>query len=360
MSIRVGRWDCFVCGKKGNLGPETTCGNCGASRPKDVVFYLPTDAQVVEEEQQLAEARAGADWSCSYCATQNKATATMCSNCGNDRAEAEDKDLNTFEYSLDDVPMAGARGFDRPGQAPPPSPPKRNKLWSRLLLIAGVIGAIVLLYGINRSIEVPIVDMSWERQIGLEEYKEVQEEDWSTPAGATNVESFRAVHHYDQVLERYETRTRTVQKQVGTRQVACGQRDLGNGYFETKYCDEPIYENVQETYEEPIYRQVPIYQTKYRYNVFKWTDAQPMVASAHDNKPHWPTLDSRIAADPDRFREGERSEVYQITIEQPNGKTKSYEVGSTATFEGLSIGQRLKAKKSLIFGTFKGLTEKLD
>lgn len=297
---------------------------------------------------------------CSYCATQNKAKASYCSNCGNDRSKVEDKDLNTFEYDSKDIPRAGARGFDRPGQAPPPSPPKRNKLWSRLLLIAGVIGAIVLLYGINRSIEVPIVDMSWERQIGLEEYKEVREEGWSTPAGATKIESFKAVHHYDQVLERYETRTRTVRKQVGTERVACGEKDLGNGYFETKYCDEPIYENVEETYEEPIYRQVPIYQTKYRYNIFKWTEAQAMVAAAHDNEPHWPTLDPRIRNNPSRFREGARREAYQVIIEQPNGKRKSYDVGTAVRFEGLSIGQRLKAKKSLIFGTFKGLTEKLD
>ena len=47
MAIRVGRWDCFVCGHKGNLGPETHCTNCGSSRPKDVVFYLPDDAKVI-------------------------------------------------------------------------------------------------------------------------------------------------------------------------------------------------------------------------------------------------------------------------------------------------------------------------
>ena len=47
MAIRVGRWDCFVCGHVGNVGTETHCKNCGSSRPKDVKFYLPDDAKLV-------------------------------------------------------------------------------------------------------------------------------------------------------------------------------------------------------------------------------------------------------------------------------------------------------------------------
>ena len=56
MAIQVGRWDCQQCGHVGILGPETKCPNCGAMRPKGVRFYLPKDAQVITNEEEIKKA----------------------------------------------------------------------------------------------------------------------------------------------------------------------------------------------------------------------------------------------------------------------------------------------------------------
>jgi ribosomal protein L40E len=87
--IRVGRWDCAVCGHKGNIGYETSCSQCGAPRGKNVKFYLPDESEEVQDERQLAQARAGVDWICDYCGADNKATDTHCRSCGNARTETD-------------------------------------------------------------------------------------------------------------------------------------------------------------------------------------------------------------------------------------------------------------------------------
>ncbi|MCB0838989.1 MAG: zinc finger Ran-binding domain-containing family 2 protein, partial [Bacteroidetes bacterium] len=88
MAVRVGRWDCDVCGHIGNYGPHTKCASCGASRPANVKFYLPKDAEIVTDKEQLKEARAGVDWICGHCYSQNKAKDTVCNSCGNPRDES--------------------------------------------------------------------------------------------------------------------------------------------------------------------------------------------------------------------------------------------------------------------------------
>ena len=44
---------CPSCGRKLNRGPEKFCGSCGAPRGQDVKFYLPEDARIVTEQEEL-------------------------------------------------------------------------------------------------------------------------------------------------------------------------------------------------------------------------------------------------------------------------------------------------------------------
>ena len=62
--ILMGRWDCDACGHKGILGDQYSCSSCGSGRPEDVKFYLPSDAEVVEDAAGIAAAEAGSDWQC--------------------------------------------------------------------------------------------------------------------------------------------------------------------------------------------------------------------------------------------------------------------------------------------------------
>ena len=353
MAIRVGRWDCFVCGNVGNHGPKTHCEDCGASRPKDVQFYLPEEEEVVKSRGIVEEAKSGADWVCSYCSGQNKVSEINCHTCGNDRAIDEDISLEEKDYTLEEVPTIGSRGIER--VTPKPKKLKgRAGFWKYILGATGLGGVFAWLFSFSTAVDVPVVDMSWERQVVVEEYKEVHDEGWELPQGATNVTQERAVHHYDKDIIGYKTSTKTVKEQVGTRQVVCGQKDLGNGYFEDKYCDEPIYENVEKEVEVPIYKETPVYRTKYEYNIFKWLETAPLVSSGKSNPAKWATDSPEMVANPDKYRTGKQTEMYRFWIEYKGEriehKTKSYDF-----FKDLRVGGTLKAYKSTLFGTYKGL-----
>lgn len=356
MAIRVGRWDCKACGHKGNLGPETHCKNCGSTRPKDVVFYLPTDAKVIKKKEQLEEAKSGADWICAYCASNNKALNTVCTTCGNDRTENEDEALEEREYTLDQLPTESVKRVRRIHPEEQPKPKKKGL--QGILSALGLGGLVAFLFSFNTTIDVPVVQMQWERVIEVREYKRVIEEDWTLPSDGDLIESFRDIYEYDQRLIGYETRTRTVQRQVGTRRVLCGQRDMGNGYFEEVHCDEPVYENVEETYEEPVYEQIPVYKQKYRYYIMKWVKISPLRASGMNKAVYWPEETDDMKANPNRFKTGRQKEVYRFTVEDHKGKRHTYEADFDY-WDTLRQGKLLKAKKSTIFGTYKGLNEEL-
>ena len=99
MAIREGAWDCPMCGRARNRGPDKHCGGCGAPRGADVRMYLPEDAREVVDEAEVTRAKAGPDWTCAFCGGDNPGANAFCSGCG-----------------------AGAVG-GRSRLAPPPAPP---------------------------------------------------------------------------------------------------------------------------------------------------------------------------------------------------------------------------------------------
>jgi len=347
-----------------NLGPKTHCEACGAPRPKNVKFYLPSDAEIVQDEAQLAAARAGADWICGHCGGHNKTAHTECQSCGNPRDElSEDVELAVKEYALNEVPNEGLRKEDQPGeryralrkqQAGKPFA-KFNTL-VKVALFGGLLALLagwLLLLAFPKAIEVEVSGFRWQRNIQFERYEAVQEEAWQVPQGAFNVSSFRAIHHYKRVSRGYETRTRQVRVKVGEERYVCGQRDLGNGYFEDRYCTRPIYDYRQETYQEEVFDDVPVYKTKYRYYIKKWNRKPEYKrhTAGMDHQPKWPELPGPST----EWREGPKSERYFITVKEPNGRTHEVEVGPRF-WEGLREHERLPAAKMRIFGTFRGIT----
>lgn len=364
MAVHVGRWDCPTCGNKGVLGPETRCPNCGSSRPKDVRFYLPTDAEVVQDEARIKEAMAGVDWICGHCTSQNKAVDTICFSCGNPRDEtSDDVDLQEREYRTGEVPTDSfepkrtRHPLERTRRPLTESRPVRAQgggLFRKVLIGLGlVLVAVFFLRSFPKEIDVTVEQFSWQRDIQMMHYEPVQQEAWGgAPSGAFEVRTAREIRSYKQVLRGYETRTRTVQVQVGTEQYVCGKIDKGNGYFVDKYCSRPIYENRQETYEQPVYDQVPVYDTKYYYKIMKWVKANLLNASAKDHSPKWPNPPPQ--PDPDKWKEGAKQEVYYIYVREDDGDVHK----ETIPFERwskLDIGSSIKAKKSMIFDIYYGL-----
>ncbi|MEM7370830.1 MAG: Ran-binding zinc finger domain-containing protein [Bacteroidota bacterium] len=357
MAVHVGRWDCPTCGNKGVLGPETKCPNCGAPRPKDVRFYLPTDAELVQDEARIKEAEAGVDWICGHCTSQNKAVDTLCFSCGNPRDESsDDVDLQEREYGSSEVPTDSfAPKRTRHPLEEPKSLTSNRRSPVRKFLIAAVLilVGIFALRSFPTEIDVSVEQFSWQRDIQMLHYEPVQQEAWDrAPSDAFDVRSSREIKTYNQVLRGYETKTRTRQVQVGTERYVCGKIDKGNGYFVDKYCTRPVYESRQETYKEPVYDQVPVYGTKYYFKTMKWVKANVITAKAKDHSPQWPNPPPQ--ADADKWKQGDRQEVYFIFVKEDDGDVHKEKIPYDV-WSKLEIGSILKAKRSLIFDIYYGL-----
>jgi len=344
MSIYIGRWDCKVCGLKGNAGPDTHCVGCGSPRSNKVQFYLPENPEAVTDADRLKQAKSGVNWQCNYCGAENPASATHCVSCGNER---DGQDSARQERVIHD---------DEPQVPPPPArrekvvvPPSRSKYWVLLFFLAVAVG-VWFIFKPN-EFQVTVMGHEWVRMVDIEHYRSFIEQDWDLPGGAKLISRGQEIHHYDQVLDGYQTKTRNVRVQTGTQRKKCGKRDLGNGYFEDQYCDEPVYENRQETYEEPRYRSVPVFRTKYKYEIFRWTKDRTLTAKGNDLKPVDP-VETLPGQD---WREGQRQATYTLKMQDNDDKTYLEKVNQDF-WQKHPDGAKLKAKRNSL-GRFYGLEE---
>lgn len=343
MTIREARWDCQQCGTTGMLGRDKVCLNCGHPRPEGVRFYLPEDAEAVERSL-AAQARQGADFICMYCGATNQASLKSCRQCGASHEGATSQEVK--EYKSGEVPRSGDNTYTPPplaeAQAKTSSTsrpqPQSNMGWIALAIV--VFLCLCSAFVLFRSSEVgaTVRGFAWERAIAVEELQTLEEEDWELPADARLLSQQEEIHHTEEVLDHYETRTREVSEQVevGTRTYVCGQRDLGNGFFEDIECEEPVYETQTqtETYEEPIYRSEPVYQTKYRYEIDRWVEVRTEEAAGDDQNPFWPEV-----ALAEFEAEGERREEYLVIFQDEDGESYRVEV-SEERWRSFSVGDR--------------------
>ena len=109
--------------------------------------------------------------------------------------------------------------------------------------------------------------------------------------------------------------------------------DNGNGTFTEVPHERPVYttEYYTETVQQPVYRQVPRYQTKYYYNVWRWTPSRDVAASGEDHNTSWPEVELG-----ENEREGRRSEIYVFTVEHREGK-KPAETYSLAESDWMKV-----------------------
>ncbi|HEX5872339.1 MAG TPA: hypothetical protein VFY65_18045 [Longimicrobium sp.] len=334
MAIREGRWDCPTCGNTGLPGRELGCSGCGNRRPEGIRFYLPDDAAEVTDAQRLAEARAGADWICEHCGVSARATMDRCPGCGAVRGSSPRQ--QTHEHRFDepaDEPVKTLAGA---------MPAKRRRGWKGPAALVAIVGGLMWWNG-PVEVTATVAAKDWSRAIEVQEYRTVQEEDWSVPQGGRQKRSYRAIRDYRQVLDHYETKTRQVSERVqtGTRTYTCGQRDMGNGYFEDVTCTEPEYTTNyrNETYQDPVYRREPIYDTRYAYEIEKWLpDDTAWARGDAAREPSWPPV--QIGRNE---REGARIQRYVLRFTDDEGKTYEREV-TADQYQRYRQGQPVKLR----------------
>ncbi len=317
MAIREGRWDCS-CGHCGNRGPVRNCAGCGRPRGKDVKFYLPEDAPAVTDPEALRKAKAGADRTCEHCQSDNPADAQNCIGCGASLVDG-DPEREVIDYGLGDTPRSGTPILPlRRDSAARRESLQRAPWWQYPLIGGGIIFFVLIAIFVFKTHEEPVtaVGFLWERSVAIEAYRTVHEEDWDVPTGGRLTGEHRAIHHYDKVIDHY----RDVPKQVqtGTKRVKCGTRDLGNGHFEDKMCDEPVYTKVTE--KEAVYRDEPVHRTKYEYDIERWVAARTDRSRGSDQKPYWPESD--LASNE---RQAGRGEKYSVLFQDQKGQTYNFD-----------------------------------
>ena len=340
MAIREGAWDCPACGREGNRGSHKFCGGCGRPRGEDITFYLPDDAKEITDKALLAKAQSGPDWQCPYCSSDNPGDADFCTGCG---APKSGKQRKVQDIRFDQPPAEPKQPLTAPATTEP-QPKKRGCLY---LIIALVLIALIAGYCLTRTREtqLTVTAMTWEHTLVMEQYQPVTEKAWQgeVPAGAREISRSREVHHVNRVQTGTRTRTRTVSEQVqtGTRKVKVGVRDLGNGFFEDIYEDQPVYETRQreETYQEPVYQEDPVYRERITYEIWRWLATDNLTAQGSGPDTRWP-------AEPDdkHLRVKERKARYGLTLRDGKGKTYDYTPKNLAEFQVLIQAERFPAR----------------
>jgi hypothetical protein len=337
MALREGRWDCPTCGGTANLGRDVRCPGCGEPRPEGVRFYLPADEPEIDGDDHRGRATAGADWICEHCSGSARSGLAHCPGCGAERGSSPEQ--RTAVHALGEVPRSGERRA-APPEPPPPASRRVGGAW-RLAILLLAVGGGMQWWNAPRTVEATVAEKRWERSVVVERYRTVQEDGWTLPAGARQLRSERAVRDYRQVVDRYESRTRQVSErvQVGTRSFTCGQRDLGNGYFQDVTCTEPTYETRYRTerYQEPIHRREPVYGTRFTWEIRRWVPEDTLRADGVDaSVPAWP----EPPAGPE-LRAGARTEAYHLRFAAPRGRTYDRE-SDAAEYARLAPGERVR------------------
>ena len=313
--IVKGYWDCPYCGNKGISGLEKRCTACGHPQDEGTKFYLKEEKEYVSEDKAGSYGK-GADWTCSYCGALNRHDAKVCIGCGADREES------SGDY-FENVEKQKKKEQQKAEQQKPKAPETGSK---KLPIIIGlaVLIAIIAFACRPKNYGASVTDKSWARAIDVEKYETVSESDWSVPDGGRVTDERSEVHHYDSVLDHYETVT--VEK---SRQVQDGYDthteydDNGDGTFTEREVQTPRYKTEYYTEEEerPVYVEVPKYQTKYYYDIEKWVPDRTLETSGGADDPYW---DDTVLGENER-EVGRRAE-YKVTFTTDKDKTYTAEV----------------------------------
>lgn len=318
MSDRIieGYWDCTYCGRKAIGGLTKTCPSCGHPQGENIKFYMKKDKKLYLDDEQAKDYGKGADWQCDFCGSYNRYNITKCRNCGSSKysskkdyferyinqpenteksntlAEEQDSyNFNSIDDKKDNDIQEKHEGFTS----------KFNlETIKKKLIIGSVIFsfiALLLFIFLPREYNASVFSNSWSRSVTIESYDWVDDNSWySAPAEARDVSYKNEIHHYDQVLDHYETEIVQKSREVYDHteyEEHVSYSDNGDGTFtEHTYTNQyPVYRTEYYTQEEqkPVYVSVPVYEKKYYYQIQKWVFNRTKTASGVDEYEfYWP------------------------------------------------------------------------
>ena len=380
-------WKCTSCDSV-IRGDCRECPKCGAPIPGNVKYMMPDNPEIVKavaegkvftKEDIVQKAvtyvepereRKQPNWKCEYCGYQNRFEDTTCVSCGAGKEEAKEdyfgnRPVMDSKNKQDYENRTGTAYVSPPEPTKPvleptvPEPlPEKTSLVNTVLeffknnwkilsgAVLGVLAVIFLIWLFTPIQRVSTIQrFGWERSIQVEKFTECHESDWNLPPGAKLERTAQEIHHYEKVLDHVEHKSRQVSEQVQDG-YDIHYRDLGNGQAEE--VKTPRYKTVTRTeyYDENVYRQEPVYRTKYYYEIGRWKKAESLNSAGADQNPYWhdTTLPENIGNPVygDK-RLGDRKERYYAVI--LDDKEQFQEVNySQSEWEQHTVGEEITYK----------------
>lgn len=333
-----GYWKCPSCGRV-LRADKKYCTSCGNPADKDVKF-LPPDPDNVEYVDALLENDVE-NWICDYCNGQNSSKDIYCGSCGASRSSDSKGyfDINNPDSDFEEEKISVNEDVSHKG----------NKHSNLPKIIKAIVAGICILFGIWFFTPVEhdsyVDGFYWERSIAVETYTLCHESDWSVPGGGTVTSTKLEVHHYDKVIDHYETKSKKVSKKV-LDGYDITYKDLGNGQF--KEIKKPKYKTVYETsyYEEAVYRSIPVKKTKYYYDIGRWKKTDSIDTSGNDKTAYFGecTLENHIS-NPNYGdkRQAERTEHYYVLYKDHNDKESKQEY-DYSEWKNIKAGDKITYK----------------
>lgn len=363
-------WHCDACG---NIirGDSRTCPCCGSPIPNNNHYLMPDNPDVIKAQAEhrilignpiIRTAETYTDdsgiesdvvpeelesddpnWNCDYCGYQNYYADLTCQGCGAPRAESKSdyfgNDFNNNNPTPNDRSDMVQQSTERKSVVGN----SKVKLLHKGIILSIIVCLVWLFIPITRT--ATITGFEWERIIDVETFTECHESGWSIPNGAHVTKQKTEIHHYDKVLDHYETKT----KQVAHKELdgyTTTYKDLGNG--QSKVVQTPKYKTVYktETYKEPVYRQEPVYRTKYYYDIGRWKETNTLCTAGVDQKPYWKDTDIPESVTNPKYEDqqlGDRHETYSAKIKDDKGKNQLVNY-SYDDWQKLEVGAEIKYK----------------
>lgn len=359
----MGFWDCKECGHERIEGLTRVCPQCRNHRHKYEVIRFPDPKVEITDPATLRMLETlGPDWYCEYCDAANPGNVSTCEVCGAEKGTSPERE--TFRYTAGAEPKTGAEAevlaekLRARDQQPASSQTGRSgemltHVWSTtasepivgdhvvsrpnttrdysgittaaslLLVIICFLGLGLVGYLLLRPVEVEatISRFEWSRNIPIDQFRTVEESDWSIPRGGRQIAVRSEIHHYDQVFDHYDTE----EYKCGSESYACGSSFVddgnGTGHYETDYCSRDVMCSRQV----PVYRDVPVRQPWYTYEIDKWVHSRDVPTSGTnrtDPAPYWGefTLACEGVAQIGCERVGNRSETYTVYFVSAEGE----------------------------------------
>lgn len=175
-----------------------------------------------------------------------------------------------------------------------------------------------------------VENLSYERKLEIQVFREVEESNWSVPPSGIEIRHYQSYHHSESYISGYSSSTKCSSDGDCT------------------------------TSRTPIYSSRPIYRTKYDYRIQKWV-TKTWVVKSGQGSPIWPDasdIRSRSDGNPQLGDErvGSSQEVYSVHLRIDNSDVTA--TVDLDTYTRLIVGKTYHLKKSII-GVVSGISDEV-